>query len=307
MPLHGFKEKRVRDTLIKVANERRSRSDLELRLLRLEGKSASARDFIIILADPIAAATYDEGDDEWTLGEGEAQVFRRKRTDSDIGCSQFLENNVGGFKLEQVLDVNGDPLLKRVFNYYQTEAPADTPLTAMQDVYGDLYIIGLTTANTTPTPLTVFTNSFSWTGSNTLEYAYPHPPISIIGELVERFDTGTNLADPAGDGTRFTKRSTGLCILEVDFTVSGVSSPGSFALAATTTTAPFLIYTTSDGYLEPRWTINSTGRVRSFSSCKYEASAGGRPYLRFTRGASSLTFSSIGYQLTFIDGFIPSG
>lgn len=109
------------------------------------------RVFIVVLDTPVIAAVPGSGD--WTMSSGIAQVYYRSPVETE-GSSQDPDNTITGTTLTAFLDSDGNPVYRRVYNPTLAIAAADTPLEAIQDVYGDLYLINATSSSTPPTPVT---------------------------------------------------------------------------------------------------------------------------------------------------------
>lgn len=136
----GFEYNTAR-TLKKIANER----DRETRSDRTHEHDVSnflniqGRVYVVILADTIDAATGSSY--PFVMSSGTGQVLYRL-PDPAEKFSQDPDNTITSDGLDAYLDKNSDPLYKRVWNPSTTaSAPADVPLLATQDVWGDLYLI----------------------------------------------------------------------------------------------------------------------------------------------------------------------
>lgn len=136
---YGF-EYSTSQVLKKIAREREreTRSDRTgehdvTNFLGIQGRL-----YVVTLADTIPAASGSSP--PYILSEGTGQVLYRV-PDGGEKFSQDPSNTITATDLDAYTDKNGDPLYKRVWNPGTATAPANTPLLAVQDVWGDLYLI----------------------------------------------------------------------------------------------------------------------------------------------------------------------
>lgn len=144
---YGF-EKSVALTLKTSAKERKYLSPFNRENNVYDLYNIQGRMFVVVLDDTIPAA--EESGGSWSMSEATVSVYYRT-PDTSEKSSQDPSNTITALSLDPWLDSNSDQISKRVFNPTTSDAPAGTPLLAVQDVNGDLYLINAS-GGTTSTP-----------------------------------------------------------------------------------------------------------------------------------------------------------
>lgn len=140
---------RTARTLSKVSLER----ELQARYNNFAGVNApfstNLKTYIIVLPNPLDAAT-NNGDGTWLLSSTpNAKVYTRP--DPSNKYSPYPTNSIisSSFNLSPAYELDGaTQITRRVFNFTATSISANTPYLAVQDTYGDLYIINATGGST---------------------------------------------------------------------------------------------------------------------------------------------------------------
>lgn len=105
--------------------------------------------YIIVLDSPLDPAI-DNMDGTWTLtSTSSAKIYNRPDTTNLY--SPDPNNAIGMSVLSPAFDLDGaTQITRRVFNFSTSTIAANTPIPAIQDVYGDLYLITPGTGGSTP-------------------------------------------------------------------------------------------------------------------------------------------------------------
>lgn len=102
--------------------------------------STNLKAYIIVLASDLAAAT-NNMDGTWTLtSTNVAQIYTRPDTTNLY--SPDPNNSIGASVLSPAFELDGaTQATRRVFNLSTSTIAANTPTLAIQDIYGDLYLV----------------------------------------------------------------------------------------------------------------------------------------------------------------------
>jgi len=144
MPVFGFGDKEVALRLKNLAREREHRSQWFNRNYVKELQRLALRAYIIILDYPIEPATQVGGG--WRLGVGTGVIHFRNDVDSQDRAehrnSRELEVSIKTRDLIPHRDPQtGECGRVRVFNFTEQTIPACVPVSAVQDNFGDYYIL----------------------------------------------------------------------------------------------------------------------------------------------------------------------
>lgn len=143
--------------LSKVAKERHLLSQFERDNIRFDAVKTNERIWIVTLASTLAKATLSSPG-VWSLSSATCKVKKRDASSSEE-WSQITGNTITAFDLITATNSEGD-FERRVFNpSATTDAPASTPLVAVQDIFGDLYLVIPGSGTTTTLGVPFFNNS----------------------------------------------------------------------------------------------------------------------------------------------------
>lgn len=141
---YGF-EKSVALTLKQAAKERKYLSPYNRENDVYDIYNVQGRMFVVVLDSTLAAATVSGG--SWVMSSATASVYYRV-PNTGQKSSQDPSNTITATTLSAWLDSSSTQISKRVFNPTTSDAPAATPLLAVQDVNGDLYLVNATGGST---------------------------------------------------------------------------------------------------------------------------------------------------------------
>lgn len=134
----NFKDKETALTLKRMAGERKTKSQNKQSVNGPPLIAPGSPSFIVMLQEDLDPATLD--DTTWTVSSGLAYGYRRDQ-DGSYGWSALPDSFVDSRVLIESDGLNGEQQELRVFNYTQQTLPKEVPLQAVQDVWGDLWII----------------------------------------------------------------------------------------------------------------------------------------------------------------------
>jgi len=132
---HSYHDARILKT---VANERRLRAQDRGGYGVRRILPVSCRTFIGRLNNDCNGATYNSGDDTWTLSSEEVTVQFREQGDDEL-LSQDIDNTISSYDLIPQNNFDDDVIV-RVFNYSILPILRG-PVVISQDIYGDLFFI----------------------------------------------------------------------------------------------------------------------------------------------------------------------
>lgn len=144
----GFNEFDGRQ-LKKVAKERHLNSLEESLEDRLSVVRTTQRTYVVILSSPIAAAV-SVGGGNYTISGGVGTVKTRSHAAGEL-YSADPANTITSLSLITASNLDGN-ITRRIFNATTSVVPANTPLLAVQDIAGDLWVVQGGTASTVGTP-----------------------------------------------------------------------------------------------------------------------------------------------------------
>lgn len=112
--------------------------------------NTNLKSYVVVLTSSLAPAT-NNMDGTWTIPSSlVAKVYERPDTKNNY--SPDVSEAISGSLLLPSKDLLGNQLYRRVFNYSTQTIAANTPTSAIQDTFGDLYIINPSSGPTTGTP-----------------------------------------------------------------------------------------------------------------------------------------------------------
>lgn len=218
----GFKESTAK-TLLQIARERRTKAQKSDRPPALSNKPLELKAYIVILDDPLPAAVYDDVANEWDLGVGTAAVWRLDTEDNE-NISRDTDHSIASTKLTPHRDEENACVRYRIFNCLPAVINACNPVPAIQDVFGDLYVVDVAESDTSPAGPTTTTTTTLAPCVNRCKWGWSSSGTWILIEDCE----GTTSSTTTTTGTSTTTTTT------TTTTTSSTSTTSSTTTSSTT-------------------------------------------------------------------------
>lgn len=141
MAVTGFSNREVARKLKRLVQHGPDTNRLRPRGVESLIATSHIKHFLVTLDQAIPAASFNNTTGLWEVQQGTGKVLHRNQTGEEDNSQDplVIVNDPG--ELIEWLDDNGLQIEKRVWNSQSSEAPANTILHAIQDEFGDLYII----------------------------------------------------------------------------------------------------------------------------------------------------------------------